>query len=46
VPGEPAIPTPNYYKTASINQGGVVGFLNKLGNASMGGARMAEDRRS
>ena len=31
------IPTPNYYKNGSINQGGVVGFLNKLGNASMGG---------
>ena len=29
------IPTPNYYKNGAINQGGVMGFLNKLGNAGM-----------
>ncbi len=29
------IPTPNYYKNGTINQGGVMGFLNKLGNAGM-----------
>ena len=31
------IPTPNYYKNGSISQGGVISFLNKIGNASMGG---------
>jgi hypothetical protein len=31
------IPTPNYYKNGAISQGGVISFLNKLGNASMGG---------
>lgn len=31
------IPTHNFYKNGALNQGGLVGFLNKLGNASLGG---------
>lgn len=35
------IPTPNFYKNGSINQGGLLSVLNKLGNASMGGGNDA-----
>ena len=31
------IPTKNFYKNGSINQGGFMSVLNKLGNASLGG---------
>jgi hypothetical protein len=31
------IPTHNFYKNGELNQGGLVGFFNKLGNASLGG---------
>jgi hypothetical protein len=35
------IPTRNFYKNGSINQGGLLSVLNKLGNASMGGGNDA-----
>ena len=35
------IPTRNFYKNGGINQGGLLGVLNKLGNASMGGGNDA-----
>lgn len=35
------IPTGNFYKNGSINQGGFLSVLNKLGNASMGGGNDA-----
>jgi hypothetical protein len=31
------IPTKNFYKNGGINQGGLMGFMGKLGNASLGG---------
>jgi hypothetical protein len=39
------IPTHNFYKNGALNQGGVVGFLNKLGNASLGGGADAANTR-
>ena len=35
------IPTRNFYKNGTINQGGFLGVLNKLGNASLGGGNDA-----
>lgn len=39
------IPTHNFYKNGALNQGGLVGFLNKLGNASLGGGADAGNTR-
>ena len=39
------IPTHNFYKNGELNQGGLVGFLNKLGNASLGGGADAGNTR-
>jgi hypothetical protein len=40
------IPTHNFYKGGELNQGGLVGFFNKLGNASLGaGADAANTRK-
>jgi hypothetical protein len=35
------IPTRNFYKNGTINQGGLLSVLNKLGNASLGGGNDA-----
>jgi hypothetical protein len=39
------IPTHNYYKNGEVTQGGLMGVLNKLGNASMGGGADATTTR-
>jgi hypothetical protein len=39
------IPTRNYYKNGEITQGGFMGVLNKLGNASLGGGAEAATTR-
>ena len=39
------IPTHNYYKNGEVTQGGFMGVLNKLGNASLGGGADATTTR-
>jgi hypothetical protein len=39
------IPTHNYYKNGEVTQGGFMGVLNKLGNASLGGGQDATTTR-
>jgi hypothetical protein len=39
------IPTHNYYKNGEVTQGGFMGVLNKLGNASLGGGAEATTTR-
>jgi hypothetical protein len=39
------IPTHNYYKNGEVTQGGLLGVLNKLGNASLGGGADATTTR-
>jgi hypothetical protein len=39
------IPTHNYYKNGEVTQGGLMGVLNKLGNASLGGGADATTTR-